>query len=92
MVVAGTTGVSAIIGPDGRMLARSRTWQRALLEARVPLLSNATLAERLGEWPEIVFSALALAALAAAMAGEFAAWRQRRRRAQASIGLGQGPQ
>jgi apolipoprotein N-acyltransferase len=76
MVVAGTTGVSAIIGPDGRMLARSRTWQRAVLEQRVPLLSNATLAQRLGEWPEIVFSALALAGLAAAVAGEFAAWRR----------------
>jgi apolipoprotein N-acyltransferase len=79
MVVAGTTGVSAIIGPDGRMLARSRTWQRVLLEQRVPLLSNATLAERLGEWPEIVFSALAVAGLAAAVAGEFAAWRRWRR-------------
>jgi apolipoprotein N-acyltransferase len=79
MVVAGTTGVSAIIGPDGRMLARSRTWQRTVLEQRVPLLSNATLAQRLGEWPEIVFSALALAGLAAAVAGEFAAWRRWRR-------------
>jgi apolipoprotein N-acyltransferase len=79
MVVAGTTGVSAIIGPDGRMLVRSRTWQRAVLEARVPLLSNATLAERLGEWPEIVFSALAVAALVAAAGGEFAAWRRWRR-------------
>jgi apolipoprotein N-acyltransferase len=79
MVVAGTTGVSAIIGPDGRMLARSRTWQRVVLEARVPLLSSATLAERLGEWPEIVFSGLAVAALAAAVAGELAAWRRWRR-------------
>jgi apolipoprotein N-acyltransferase len=79
MVVAGTTGVSAIIAPDGRMLARSRTWQRAVLEERVPLLSNVTLAERLGEWPEIVFSALAVAALVAAAAGEFAAWRRWRR-------------
>ncbi len=68
MVVAGTTGVSAIIAPDGALIASSRTWQRAILEARVPLLSNATLAQRLGEWPEIVFSALAIAALAWAIA------------------------
>ena len=40
MVVAGTTGVSAIIAPDGTLISQSRTWQRALLEARVPLLSN----------------------------------------------------
>ena len=44
-----------------------------LLEARVPLLSNATLAERLGEWPEVVFSALAVAALAWAIGSETAA-------------------
>ena len=48
MVVAGTTGVSAIIAPDGTLIASSRTWQRAVLEARVPLLSNATLAQTSG--------------------------------------------
>jgi apolipoprotein N-acyltransferase len=68
MVVAGTTGVSAIIAPDGAMIVHSRTWQRAVLEARVPLLSRATLATRLGEWPEIGLSALAVAALGLAVA------------------------
>jgi apolipoprotein N-acyltransferase len=79
MVVAGTTGVSAIIAPDGTLISQSRTWQRALLEARVPLLSKATLAERLGEWPEIVFSALAVAALAAGVASAIAERRRSRR-------------
>jgi apolipoprotein N-acyltransferase len=69
MIVAGTTGVSAIIAPDGSLIAHTRTWRRAVLEARVPLLSGSTLAERLGEAPEIVFSALALAALAWAIGG-----------------------
>ena len=69
MIVSGTTGVSAIIAPDGSLIARTRTWQRAVLEARVPLLSGSTVAERAGEAPEIVFSTLALAALAWAMAG-----------------------
>jgi apolipoprotein N-acyltransferase len=78
MVVAGTTGVSAIIAPDGTLISQSRTWQRAVLEARVPLLSNATLAERLGEWPEIVFSALAVAALAVALASAIAERRRSR--------------
>jgi apolipoprotein N-acyltransferase len=78
MVVAGTTGVSAIIAPDGTLISQSRTWQRALLEARVPLLSNTTLAERLGEWPEIVFSALAVAALAAGVASAIAERRRSR--------------
>jgi apolipoprotein N-acyltransferase len=75
MIVSGTTGVSAIIAPDGSLIVHTRTWQRAVLEARVPLLSGSTLAERVGEVPEIVFSALALAALAWAVA---AAARQRR--------------
>jgi apolipoprotein N-acyltransferase len=79
MVVAGTTGVSAIIAPDGTLISQSRTWQRALLEARIPLLSKATLAERLGEWPEIVFSARAVAALAAGMASAIAERRRSRR-------------
>ena len=79
MVVAGTTGVSAIIAPDGRLIVSSQTWQRALLEARVPLLSNATLAERLGKWPEVVLSALAVAALAGAIGLETAARRRTRR-------------
>ena len=68
MVVAGTTGVSAIIAPDGTLIMHSRTWQRAVLEARVPLLTRSTLATRLGEWPEIVISALAVAALGLAVA------------------------
>jgi apolipoprotein N-acyltransferase len=37
VVNASTTGMSAIIAPDGSMLARSGIWQRAVLEARVPL-------------------------------------------------------
>ncbi len=68
MVVAGTTGVSAIIAPDGTLIVHSRTWQRAVLEARVPLLTRTTLATRLGDWPEIVISALAVAALGLAVA------------------------
>ena len=72
MVVAGTTGVSAIIAPDGATIARSRTWQRAILDARVPLRSDATLAQRAGGWPEIVLSALAVTALAWALGGAVA--------------------
>jgi apolipoprotein N-acyltransferase len=78
MVVAGTTGVSAIIAPDGSTIARSQTWQRAILDARVPLRSDATLAERAGGWPEIVLSALAVAALAWALAAAAADRRRSR--------------
>jgi apolipoprotein N-acyltransferase len=79
VVVASTTGVSAIIAPDGRLIAHSGTWQRAVLEARVPLVSQRTLADRIGAWPQAVIVALTLAALAWA-----AAVTLRRRRTAAS--------
>jgi apolipoprotein N-acyltransferase len=79
MVVAGTTGVSAIIMPNGTVAVRSQPWTRALLERRVPLVSSTTLAQRLGEWPEILFSALAVAALGWAAGAEASGWVARRR-------------
>jgi apolipoprotein N-acyltransferase len=75
VVVASTTGVSAIIAPDGRLITHSGTWQRAVLEAQVPLVSQRTLADRIGAWPQAVIVALTLAALAWATA---AALRRRR--------------
>ena len=78
VVVASTTGVSAIIAPDGRLISRSGTWQRALLEARVPLLTGQTLSERIGAWPEYVITALTVLALIAAAAAAVAARRSGR--------------
>ena len=75
VVVASTTGVSAIIAPDGRLLAHSGTWQRAVLEARVPLVSQRTLADRIGAWPQTAIVALTLLAFAWAVV---AAFRRRR--------------
>jgi len=81
VVVASTTGVSAIVAPDGSLIAHSGTWQRAVLEARVPLLTGRTLAERLGGWPEYVITALTILALVAAAAGAVAERRAGRRAA-----------
>jgi apolipoprotein N-acyltransferase len=64
VVYASTTGESAIIAPDGTVIARSGIWRRAVLEARVPLRSQLTLADRAGSWPETTITALTLAALA----------------------------
>ncbi len=62
VVVASTTGYSAIVAPDGHLISRSGMWTQAELEARVPLLSYTTLAERLGVWPEwAIVAATALA-------------------------------
>jgi apolipoprotein N-acyltransferase len=62
VVVASTTGVSAVIAPDGRLLAHTASWRRAELDVRVPLLSQRTLADRVGAWPEAVIILLTLAA------------------------------
>ncbi len=64
IVYASTTGESAIIAPDGAVLARTGLWQRAVLDERVPLRSGLTLADRLAGWPEAVLTALTILALA----------------------------
>jgi len=68
VVVASTTGYSAIIAPDGQIITRSGTWQQAELEARVPLITYTTLADRVGFWPEYVIVALTIVALGIATA------------------------
>jgi apolipoprotein N-acyltransferase len=82
IVVASTTGYSAIIAPDGRLLSRTDMWTQAELEARVPLLSYDTLAERMGAWPEWAIVAATTLALCLAIAQANIARRQRRRSAR----------
>jgi apolipoprotein N-acyltransferase len=77
IVYASTTGESAIIAPDGTVLARTGLWQRAVLDERVPLRSGLTLADRLAGWPEAVLTALTILALAWAIVRAVA---ERRRR------------
>ena len=64
VVVASTTGYSAIIAPDGQLITSSGTWQQAELEARVPLITYTTPADRVGAWPEWVIVALTILAAA----------------------------
>ena len=79
VVYASTTGQSAIISPGGSLIARSGTWRRAELDARVPLRTTVTLADRLGGWPEGAISAATAAALAWALASAALARRRSRR-------------
>jgi apolipoprotein N-acyltransferase len=69
VIVASTTGYSAIIAPDGRLITSSGTWRQAILEARVPLISYYTLADWVGPWPEYVIIMLTVGAAAGAAAG-----------------------
>ncbi|KAA2265845.1 apolipoprotein N-acyltransferase [Solihabitans fulvus] len=65
VVVAATSGVSAIVAPDGTVTKRSGALftPDALVET-VPLRSTTTLATRLGGWPEWLMTAAGLLALA----------------------------
>ena len=80
MVVASTTGVSAIVAPDGTLVARTGTWRQAVLESRVPLLHTITLADRVGAGPEYLITALTVGAFGWAAYGWAVARRRRRTR------------
>jgi apolipoprotein N-acyltransferase len=80
IVVASTTGVSAIIRPDGSLVVATRTWRRAEIEASVPLRTSMTLSDRIGGWPEGIIAWSAAAAMAWVIVVSV---RQRRRRDQA---------
>ncbi len=70
VVVPVTSGVSAIILPDGRIAQRTELFTPDALVAEVPLRSSLTPATRMGVLPEAALAALALGGLAwAAAAG-----------------------
>jgi apolipoprotein N-acyltransferase len=68
VVVAATSGVSAMIAPNGKILARTGVFTPAVLDMRLPLRDPLTIADRVGAWPEWILSALGLASLIAAVA------------------------
>jgi apolipoprotein N-acyltransferase len=72
VVVVATSGVSAIIRPDGSVVARTGVFVPARLVADMPLRDGTTIADRIGAWPE------RLAALAGLLAVLGALWPGRR--------------
>lgn len=64
VLVASTTGISAIIAPDGKVTQATEPWTRAVLTGTVPLRTTTTLATRLGPAPEAAFAVAACAAVA----------------------------
>jgi apolipoprotein N-acyltransferase len=67
VLVAATSGISAVIAPDGRLVESAPVFTRDVLSAQVPARSGTTLATRLGAVPELLLSGLALAAAALAV-------------------------
>ncbi|TDB75644.1 apolipoprotein N-acyltransferase [Actinomadura sp. KC216] len=75
ILVAATSGISAIVAPDGRMVDTSREFVPDLQVATVQARTSRTLSDRLGAAPERALAALGLGAACAA------AWAARRARA-----------
>ncbi len=67
LVVAATSGVSAIIAADGSVRQETPQFVPAALVADLPLRTSNTLATRVGPAPEVVFVVLTAAALVAAV-------------------------
>ncbi|MGV9743553.1 apolipoprotein N-acyltransferase [Rhodococcus zopfii] len=67
VVVAATSGVSAIVAADGSVLEQTPLFEPAALVAQVPLRTATTLASRLGPIPELVLCVGAVAAAGAAL-------------------------
>ncbi|MGV9732468.1 apolipoprotein N-acyltransferase [Rhodococcus aetherivorans] len=67
VVVAATSGVSAMVAADGTVTERSALFVPEVLVAQVPLRTTATLATRLGPIPELVLCVGAVAAVGVAL-------------------------
>lgn len=76
VLVAATSGISAVIAPDGRVVATSKIFTRSVLDQPVPLRDTLTLADRLGSLPELLLAAVGAAAVVVAT------WLGRRRRSR----------
>lgn len=67
VVVAGTTGISAVIAPDGRELARTNFFEPAFLDTQVRLKTGLTPATQWGQIIQWVLVGTGLAAIVAAL-------------------------
>lgn len=81
VLVAGTTGISAVIGPDGRELARTGFFEPAFLDVPVRLKTTLTPATRWGETIQWVLVAAGAAGLLAGIMHNGVFTRMIRRRA-----------
>jgi apolipoprotein N-acyltransferase len=68
VVTAATSGISAIVAPDGKIEQRSKEFTQAVLDADIPLRDGRTLADRVGAVPEWTLAMVGLLSCAAAVA------------------------
>lgn len=67
VVVAGTTGISAVIAPDGREISRTKFFTPAYLDAQVRLKTTVTPATRWAELVQLVLVSAAVSAIGASI-------------------------
>jgi apolipoprotein N-acyltransferase len=79
VIVAGTTGISAVIAPDGRELARTKFFEPAFLDAQIRLKTAQTPATRWGPQIQWVLVGLGFAAVIAGIMHNGGFMRRRRR-------------
>lgn len=84
VVNAATSGVSAIVRPDGGVTRQTDLFQPATLVGDVPLRSQATLSDRLGVLPELALTASGLLALLLAIGNRLRDRRHRERQEETS--------
>jgi apolipoprotein N-acyltransferase len=80
VLVAGTTGISAVIAPDGRELARTGFFEPAFLDAQIRLKTTLTPATRWGALTQYLLAGLGFVLVVGAMMHNGALMRQTRRR------------
>lgn len=68
VVTAATSGISAIVGPDGKIEQRSREFTQQVLNADIPLRDGKTVADRVGAAPEWTLAMVGLLSCAVAIA------------------------
>ncbi len=69
VLIAATSGISAIITADGRVIAQSRQFTQAIFVRQIRASTALTLADRLGELPEWILAAAGVCAAALGIAG-----------------------
>ncbi len=74
VLIAATSGVSAVIAPDGHIMARTQEFTADSLVQQIPLRTSLTLADRLGAAPEWSLAGLGILAV---LAGVVVSRRQR---------------
>ncbi len=67
VVTAATSGISAVVAPDGTVEQRSEEFTREVLNARIPLRDGTTVADRVGAAPEWVIAMVGLLSCAVAI-------------------------